>query len=125
MLKLFHASGIIMDKKSELKGKSEHFEGNLTRLGSKKEESYFKTKDEDFLQIKHEMDSDDDQNMGDQWEPKEASRITSMISEDEDDDYDDNYDEDYDEDMWDIEEEKPKPNKTGKKRQKRKIPESA
>ena len=136
MLKVFHASGIA-DEKNEIKSKSEH---NLTKLGSKKEDSGFKTKDEDFLQIKHEVDSDDDQNLEDQeyrWGPeeneagsarksKEASRImSSTISEEEYDNFEDNYDEDYDEDMWDLEEEKPKQSKTGKKRQKKRSLESA
>ena len=136
MLKVFHASGIA-DEKNEIKSKSEH---NLTKLGSKKEDSGFKTKEEDFLQIKHEVDSDDDQNLEDQeyrWGPeeneagsarksKEASRImSSTISEEEYDNFEDNYDEDYDEDMWDLEEEKPKQSKTGKKRQKKRSLESA
>ena len=136
MLKVFHASGII-DEKSETKSHFEHFEGNLTKLGSTKEESELKTKKEDFLQIKHEMDSDDDQNigdLGDQWEVKdvgpvtklkETSGITSRFCEQEEDNYDDNYDEDYDEDMWDMGEEKPKPKKIGQKSQKKRIPESA
>ena len=136
MLKLFHASEMIMDKKSEIKS-HEHLEGNLTKLGAKKEESEFKTKEEDFLQIKHEVDSDDDQNdQEDHWgeaaegevgpkkKLKETSGIMSVLGGEEDDNYDQNYDEDYEEDMWDMDEVKPKPNKTGKKSQKKRSPES-
>ena len=133
MLKIFHASGKI-DEKSKIESQFENFEGNLTKIRPTEEEHDLKTKDEDFLQIKHEVDSDED--LEDQWEPeengfrparksKEESTIMRMISGDEDDNYDENYDEDYDEDMWDIEDEKPKPNKTGKKSQKRRIPENA
>ena len=133
MLKIFHASGKV-DEKSKIESQFENFEGNMTKIRSTKEEPDFKTKDEDFLQIKHEVDSDEDPE--EQWEPeengfrparksKEESTIMRMISGDEDDNYDENYDEDYEEDMWDIEDEKPKPNKTGKKSQKRRIPENA
>ena len=91
-----------MDGKSEDKSKLEHLEGDLTKLGSTKEESELKTKEEDFLQIKHEVDSDDDQNE-DQWEAeefevganrklKETSGIMRVLCGEEDENYDGNYD---------------------------------
>ena len=71
MFKVFRASETIYegrDNKSNFIG----LENNLPSLYSQKEESDIKRKDEDFLQIKHEVDSENDQNMEEQeWEPHE------------------------------------------------------
>ena len=114
MFKVFRASETIYegrDNKSNFIG----LENNLPSLYSQKEESDIKRKDEDFLQIKHEVDSENDQNMEEQeWEPheKEALILLNIVSRDEKDDND----EDCEEDMWEMEEKKPKAYKTIKKR---------
>ena len=129
MAKVFKASGVTY-KKTEVKAGQN--EGTAAKLGSKKEEEDFKTKDEEFLQIKHEVDSDNepgklDQDYGwDGWEipENELKSIKQQQSNwyadtNHQDDYHDNEEdfeeEEEEEDDWKAEKAKPKVSKSPKK----------
>ena len=128
LLKLFQASGKTFEK-NDVKSHLNSLENNLSSMGSKMEESDFKTKDENFLQIKHEVDSDDNQDMEnqkDQWECEESefqpmrkskpvSRITNKISREDGEDFDESSEEDYEEGLWYFDEKKHKVEKSLKR----------
>jgi len=127
MVKVFQASGVTY-KKTEVKaGQSE---GGFVKPGSKKEEDDFKTKDEEFLQIKHEVDSENEQDKLNQdhgwdgWEipdheMKTTNRYQSTSKEmdinGEDDYQDQNEDREEDDDEWKMDTSKPKTTKSPKK----------
>ena len=123
MVKVFQASGAVF-KKTEVK--TSQGDGWSAMLGSKKEEDDFKTKDEEFLKIKHEVDSEnehekyeEDQGWDDGWEIPDYElkninnyQSTSQERGDHEDDDQDCYEED---DEWKMNTSKPKTAKSPKK----------